>query len=226
MSLYLDTLQTLLLDDLYRPYDPKQGWPSHAMSMIGHERMTDLRRACETAVAEEVPGCFVETGIWRGGALAMMAAVVREHFIIHGGRAVVGFDSFAGVPRPYSMADAGLNLHAYKHLAVSRDVVEANLKKLGLLDRVKLVEGWFKDTVPAMKSDVGPIAVLRLDGDLYTSTMEVLTELEPQVSPGGFIIIDDYGIPQCARAVEEYRASAGITTPMNDSEGGAKWWRK
>ena len=228
MSLYLDTLETLLLDDLYRPYDPAKGWPTHAMSMIGRKRMADLREACVVAIAGNVPGAFVETGIWRGGAVALMAGVAAEYYPSAGlKREVWGFDSFAGVPPPSAPQDEGVLLHTFKSLAVPRVEVERNLERLGLLDGVHLVEGWFSETIPAAAPVVGPIAVLRLDGDLYESTLTALTNLYPQLSLGGYCIIDDYGgIPQCRRAVDDYRARNSILAPMEWSDADCVWWRK
>ena len=71
------------------------------------------------------------------------------------------------------------------------------------------------------------LAVLRIDGDLYQSTMDALVALEPRVSPGGFVIIDDYhGWVPCRQAVDDYRAAHDITAEMTTVDWTAIWWRK
>lgn len=222
---YLSLLADVLTDDIYRPYDPAKGWPSHAFSMIGRTRMRHLKQACEQVLCDGVAGAFVETGICRGGALMMMAAVAQEDPVF--GRHVWGFDSFSGVPRPYTPQDATQNLHLQTALAVPKAQVEKNFQRLELMsERVHLIEGFFIDTLPAHKAEVGPIAVLRLDGDLYASTQEALEHLYPQLEPGGYCIIDDYNISQCKLAVDEYRAAHNITTEMQRSDFACVWWRK
>jgi O-methyltransferase len=235
LSRYLDLLAKTLIDGVYRPFDPRDGFQPHAYSMISKERMRDVRRTCETVIADGVPGAFVETGICRGGALMMMQGVLVDTDPYSDAypephwrdlRPVFGFDSFNGVPRPYMEQDAGLNLFTFPELAVTKAQVEKNFRNLDLWgDNVHLVEGWFKDTLAV--TETGPIAVLRLDGDLYSSTLEALEALYPRLSPGGFILIDDAGdIPQCAQAVDEYRAAHAITEEIQHSDWSGWWWRK
>jgi hypothetical protein len=102
--------------------------------------------------------------------------------------------------------------------------VRANFDVYGLLDdQVRFLKGWFRDTLPT--APIERIAVLRLDGDLYESTMDTLDSLYPKVSPGGFVIIDDYQIPACAEAVHDYRAAHGITAPLTRIDQWAVFWR-
>ena len=99
-----------------------------------------------------------------------------------------------------------------------------NFRRMGLWsDQVRLVKGWFKDTVLA--APIEKIAVLRLDGDLYESTVQVLDGFYPKLSPGGFCIIDDYGaMLSCRAAVENYRRDHGLTEPIVNIDGkGAVW---
>lgn len=99
-------------------------------------------------------------------------------------------------------------------------------ERYGLLDdRVRFLEGWFRDTLPT--APVDKLSVLRLDGDLYESTMDGLVNLYPKVSPGGFVIVDDYGnIQACKAAVHDYRARHGGTEPIVDVDGSGVWWRR
>ena len=92
--------------------------------------------------------------------------------------------------------------------------MRGNFERYGLLDdRVHFLEGWFKDTLP--NAPIEQLAILRVDGDMYESTMDALRPLYPKLSVGGYLIIDDYGaIPACKAAVEDYRSEHGITEPI------------
>jgi Macrocin-O-methyltransferase (TylF) len=109
---------------------------------------------------------------------------------------------------------------------VSLEEVKANFAKYGLLDdRVVFLKGWFKDTLPS--APIERLAVLRLDGDMYESTMVALTSLYDKVSSNGFVIIDDYGcIESCRKAVHDFRESRGISEPILDIDGFGVYWRK
>jgi O-methyltransferase len=145
------------------------------------------------------------------------------------GRRVWAADSFHGLPKPDAArypADAG-DLHWTRiELAVSLDEVKRNFARYGLLDeRVCFLEGWFKDTLPAAPID--RLAVLRLDGDLYESTLDALRALYPKLSIGGYAIVDDYGaVAACARAVEDYRREHGISEPIRDIDGIGVYWQR
>jgi O-methyltransferase len=202
-------------------------WPRHADTMIGLKRLENVRYCVETALNDGVPGDMVETGVWRGGGSIMMRAVLEAFG--DPTRQVWCADSFEGLPPPdmerYPQ-DAGMNWHTFPELAISLEQVQANFQKYGLLDnRVKFLKGWFKDTLP--QAPIEQIAVLRLDGDLYASTMDALTSLYHKVSPGGFVIVDDYGIPEdiCRNAVNDFRESHGITDPIQDIDGFGVFWR-
>ena len=127
-------------------------------------------------------------------------------------------DSFAGLPRPDTAncnADKRIRLDRYAPLlAVPEAEVRANFQRYGLLDdQVRFLPGWFKDTLP--DAPIDRIAVLRLDGDLYESTIQALDALNPRLSPGGFCIIDDYhSIKACRQAVTDYRAKHGVSAEI------------
>ena len=119
-------------------------------------------------------------------------------------------------------ADAGSVFHEYSELAGSEDKVQSNFEKFGLFDdQVVLLKGWFKDTMPLVPSD--RIAILRLDGDLYESTIIPLMHLFDKVSTGGWIIVDDYEcVPACKLAIRElpFRAGPDAGYPANRWSGG------
>lgn len=121
--------------------------------------------------------------------------------------------SFAGLPKPDPErfpADQGDQHWTQTRLAVSLEEVQDNFARYGLLDdRVRFLVGWFRDTLPA--APIERLAVLRMDGDMYESTWQALEYLYPKVSPGGFVIVDDFGaIQACRAAVEDYRARHDI----------------
>jgi hypothetical protein len=233
---YLNLVKLSLLDLLYES-DPSWrrravegwGWPRRALSMIGLRRLNNLETSFEHVLANDVPGDLIETGVWRGGAAIFMRSLLAAHGI--GDRVVWVADSFQGLPIPdleKYPAEKVLDFTEVNvgQLAVSADDVRANFRRYGLLDdRVRFLEGWFKDTLPGAPID--RIAILRLDGDMYESTMDALVSLYPRVSPGGCVIIDDNWIPACRQAVDDYRSVHGIVDEIVpiDSQG-AYWFKR
>ena len=88
---------------------------------------------------------------------------------------------------------------------------------------MRFLEGWFADTLP--HAPIERLAVLRMDGDMYGSTMEVLEALYGKLSVGGFVIVDDYFLPACAKAVNDFRERCGITSPILPIDGWGTYWR-
>ena len=200
-------------------------WPAYADRMIGVARLNSLQHCVETVLREGVPGDLIETGVWRGGACILMRAVLAAHGVRD--RQVFVADSFDGCPPPdpeKHPADRGDAHHAHRYLAVSEAEVRHNFARYGLLDgQVTFLRGWFKDSLPT--APIGQLAVLRLDGDLYGSTMDALTALYPRLSRGGFCIIDDYSLPACQAAVDEYRQAHNVTAPMMHVDWTCRVWR-
>ena len=199
--------------------------PSEAVTMIGLARLNNVRSLVERALLEETPGDLVETGVWRGGATIMMRGVLAAHGVTD--RTVWACDSFAGLPESdvESFPVDAFWAKGASLFAVPQDEVRRNFERFGLPDdQVRFVEGWFSDTLPT--APIESIAVLRLDGDLYESTSDALTHLYPKVSPGGFVIIDDYVLESCRLAVDDYRSAQGITAEMRAVDWNASWWQK
>jgi len=201
-------------------------WPVYAQTMIGRKRTANVRRLLERVIAERVPGDLIEAGCWRGGTVIMMRGVLKAYGITD--RTVYAADSFQGLPEPDPErfpADSGDINYTVGELAVSLEEVQRNLALYGLKDdRVKFLEGWFRDTLPTVRDKRW--ALVRLDGDLYESTMDGLTNLYPQLSPGGYLIVDDFGWENCRQAVEDYRAEHGITEPIERIDWVGAYWRK
>ena len=196
-------------------------------TMIGRKRIDSLHACLDIIRAEAVPGDFVECGIWRGGACMFMTGYARIHGLTE--RLIHVADSFKGLPAPSHAQDRNLDLSSsrYPELAVSEETVRENFAATGLpLDRVRFLKGWFKDTLPG--APISQIALLRLDGDLYESTMDALDALYPKVAPGGIVIVDDYnGLPMCRQAVIDYFERHDLPAPqVTEIDWTGVWWRK
>jgi hypothetical protein len=196
--------------------------------MVGWLRLENLEECCSTIIREGIPGDFVETGIWRGGCGILMRAALEAYGDTT--RSVWLFDSFEGLPKgdgsayPLDKDDPHWMLAPY--LGVNLEQVQANFSQYELLDdRTKFVKGWFRDTIPG--STVDQISALRLDGDMYESTWVVLTNLYPKLSPGAFVIVDDYGaLPNCKAAIDEFRTQHSICSPIREIDWTGVYWRK
>jgi O-methyltransferase len=202
-------------------------WPPRAETMIGTMRMDNLRACVTEVLADDVPGDLIEAGVWRGGAAIFMRAILAAYNDTQ--RSVWVADSFVGMPVPDPErypADTGIDLSGVATLAVSRQQVEANFERYGLLDeQVKFLPGWFSDTLPG--APIEQLAVIRLDGDLYQSTMDALSSLYPKLSAGGYVIVDDYfAFPACRKAVEDYRAEHSVNEPVESIDWTGVYWRR
>ncbi len=206
-------------------------WPPTAETMVGIDRLADVRFCVESALADGVPGDLIETGVWRGGVTVLMKGIVEAWASddqYGGTRRVWVADSFEGLPAPDATnypADEGIDWSGVEPLKVDVDTVKANFAKFGLLDdRVEFLVGWFSETLAA--APIESLAVLRLDGDLYESTMDALVALEPKVADGGYVLVDDYGgWEPCRKAVDDYRAANNITAPIVEVDWTGIHWR-
>ena len=200
-------------------------WPSDAETMIGMERLNNLQHCVETVIQESIQGDLIETGVWRGGASILMRGVLAAYGVRD--RTVWVADSFQGLPPPdpaYA-ADADSEFHKDKQLAISEEDVRENFRRYGLLDdQVRFLPGWFKDTLPT--APIEKLAIARLDGDMYESTIQALESLYPKLSPGGFLIIDDYAIRMCRQAVDDYRSQHTIEDEVVMIDAKSAYWRK
>ena len=212
------------------PLERLQGrdWPADAETMIGLVRLDNIQYCVESVLRDGIPGDLIEAGVWRGGATIFMRGVLAAYGDRE--RTVWAADSFAGLPRPdpgRAPLDEGDTTWAFSaELAVSLDRVKANFARYGLLDdRVRFLVGWFKDTLPV--APIERIAVMRLDGDMYESTMDAITALYPKLSVGGYVIVDDYGaLPNCRAAIHDFRARFGITDPIVEVDWTGIYWRR
>lgn len=200
-------------------------WPADAESMVGLRRLANVRQCVESVLEDDIPGDLIETGVWRGGASIYMRAVLKSHGCTD--RTVWVADSFEGLPPPDDRfeQDAGDIHHTYEELAISLEEVQENFRRYDLLDeQVRFVKGFFEDSLPT--APVEHLSVLRLDGDMYSSTMDALNPLYDKLSAGGYVIIDDYGLPNCAAAINDFREERGITDPIEEVDWTGRFWRK
>lgn len=182
-------------------------------------RIEAVVSATRHVVNHRIPGAFVESGVWMGGSIMAAARTLVE--MGETDRDLYLFDTFEGLPAPgehdaiagsdrpideiYADLYAGAGDKAFLDAPIEQ--VRANLARTGYpADRIHLIPGLVEDTIPSSAPD--QVAFLRLDTDWYSSTKVEMETLFPRLSPGGVLIIDDYGFLEGARkAVDEYLAS-------------------
>lgn len=187
----------------------------------------ELTNQCAKYVIDNnIEGDFVECGIACGNNLAAMCLA---------GRQGIGFDSFEGIPwagehdteqpgigkkdesKHGILESSGVTVHDIED-------VKKNFERWGL-SNYSLVKGWFQNTLPN-KPDY-PISVLRLDGDLYESTLVCLEKLYPWLSKGGILIIDDWQLAGCQKAFDDYFHSEDrFFLPTLILDNGVTYWQK
>lgn len=205
------------------------------MSILGRERTVwNTLELCLDLFKNNVEGCLVECGVYAGGHPAVMAYAADQ---AGENRAVHLFDSFCGIPvggpRDHEDITAAVgkgdgSLVSSGESACSLEQVQRRLKSWGFdPNRFHYHKGWFQDTLPGI--DIGKIALLRLDGDLYESTKVCLENLYPSVSVGGYVIIDDWNLQGCREAVFEYLGKIGEKPVMqltNDDISRVCFWKR
>ena len=139
-------------------------------------------------------------------------------------------DSFQGLPKPdsdkFPEFPEDLDFFRFRQLSVPLDVVKRNFEWYGMLDdHVNFLPGWFRDTLPTAPID--KLALIRLDADLYESTIEGLEYLYPKLSIGGYIIIDDYNCVSAAKkATDDFRNEHDITEDIASVDWSAVYWKR
>jgi len=202
--------------------DEGRDWPCFGYTMVGHRRLENVQHCIEDILKNNVPGDLIETGVWRGGITIFMRALLRAHGVTD--RTVWVADSFEGMPVPKSGGD-GADISHIEHLKVSLEQVQANFARFGELDdQVRFLKGWFCDTLP--NAPIERLALLRLDGDMYSSTMDALNGLYHRVSPGGYVIVDDYhDWESCRRAITDFRSEHGIEAEIRTIDWTGAYWQ-
>ena len=240
---YLELLKAVLTNTLHSA-EPDRTAPDFGTRFIDHYfkgraltcvprcRLDHLQLCIGQVVEEGIPGDLIEAGVWRGGVTIFMRGVLDVLGVTD--RVVWVADSFRGLPCPdetrcprEAAAWRSPEMKQLEFLAASRAEVSSNFRRFGLLGpQVRFLEGWFADTLPS--APITSLAVLRLDGDFYDSTITALTALYSKLSPGGYVIVDDYGEDwtYCRRAVDEFRTALGIREPLESVDPYCWIWRK
>jgi O-methyltransferase len=194
-------------------------------TMTSLERVAALCEAVRYVTRHAIPGDLVECGVWRGGSMLAAARTLLEQG--DGERILWLYDTFAGMPEPTALDVRDTDGTPAAALLASHDRTTDlwavspldEVKRVMALseypgERIRYVPGKVEDTIPVGAPQ--QIAILRLDTDWYESTHHELVHLLPRVSPGGVLIIDDYGFWQGARrAVDEYLDSSGMRLLLN-----------
>lgn len=190
-------------DEMFRRIN---GLDWNGYTMIGLRRLDNLEYCLNHIVENSIPGAIVEAGVWRGGACIFANAVLKE---LKEQRNIYVCDIFEGTfPKPENEGDEWTEKHDFSALSIPLEQVKKNFRKFNMLtDNVIFKEGWFADTLPTIKE---PVALLRIDGDTYQSTTDSLF-LESNLSPGGYIIMDDWAIEGSRKAFLDYFKDKGVT---------------
>jgi O-methyltransferase/8-demethyl-8-(2,3-dimethoxy-alpha-L-rhamnosyl)tetracenomycin-C 4'-O-methyltransferase len=192
---------------------------SRPMTLLTRAQLDLIEEIVDTVHDLKVPGDLLEAGVWRGGAVAFMRAVLHAYQV--SGRRVFAADSFAGIPQNTRALGDPVDQWTDRW-AASLDEVRGNLNRLGLLDeRIVFVPGYFEDTLASLKNE--RFALIRLDSDSYDSVMTSLERLYPLLSKSGFVVVDDWHLGGCRKAVEDYRARHRIQGEVQVAHGNAFW---
>lgn len=198
-----------------------------ADTLIGPVGLESLQHLIEDVLRTNTPGDLIETGVWRGGSIIFMRGVLEAHG--DESRVVWAADSFAGLPaRGTTRHEQDLDDVDWAQetwLRVSVDEVKGRAERYGLLDnRIRFLVGWFHETLP--EAPIERLALMRLDGDMYGSTMDALEALYPKLSVGGYVIIDDYQIANCRAAVDTFRQRQSIVDPLVPVDRAIVYWQR
>ncbi|HKB42103.1 MAG TPA: TylF/MycF/NovP-related O-methyltransferase [Gemmataceae bacterium] len=199
-----------------------------SLTMVPRESLVDLAYQVQVVLARNIPGAFVECGVWCGGASFLMADLLRQAGVRD--RKVWLFDSFEGMPPPQPIDGPAALAWAQspekpwysERVPFSLDKVRQNASRLGVDSHTEFVKGWFDRTLPASRAAVVPIALLRIDADWYSSVQCCLENLYDQVAEGGFVVLDDYyAYDGCAIAVHEFLARRRLPHRIESGTTGA-----
>lgn len=199
-------------------------------SLVGSPGLEATYRAAAEVGRDQIDGSFVECGVAQGGCAALMATVASRY---KDGRAVWLFDSFEGLPDPSEKDFGGTDgkitgqhirpLDKGSCLGTIEQVKELMFTEFKFdKEKIKLVKGWFQDTLPVYRKELGPIAILRIDADWYDSTRCCLENLYDNLVVGGYCIVDDYDTCYgCQRAVDEFMQKRRMSIQyIPDGRGG------
>ncbi|MFA7359806.1 MAG: TylF/MycF/NovP-related O-methyltransferase [Candidatus Kapaibacterium sp.] len=219
-------------------------------SMLPYVNLLTLYEQCRYLENLNLEGDYVECGVWKGGAIGLMALVSLKFG--RGKRKIHLFDSFEGICAPNENMDGEKAINEIKEFGGKNTYTNGELIPLiglykryggeGTLDEnINLIEkvikypkelvsyhkGWFQDTIPKETVGIKKIAILRLDGDWYESVKIPLEHLYFKVTKGGFVIIDDYGKYEgCKKATDEFLKNNNINVYLHYSSPTCRYFIK
>lgn len=266
-ALYFNMLATLLtgaalvcnpssaeqLEGCYAVFRAGSGAPTMKMkrtstTMTGIKRLFNVRDLVIEVANKRLTGGYLEAGVWRGGNSIMAAATMQLYGL--GTRPIYLCDSFHGLPlsrkdspRP---REGGIYQRMKGTLSVSAQRVVGNFDRFSIpREHVTIVPGYFVESLPGLRDELDArgemLAVLRMDGDMYDSTADILFNLYDLVQEGGFVIIDDFGWANGAvangtsfakplfgakQALLDFRVLHSIDDPMKDIDGMGAYFQK
>jgi hypothetical protein len=194
-------------------------------SMCGKNEINQVKKLLTNIINNNISGCLIEMGIWRGGMSIWMQAILKYY---NSKRDIYLFDTFGTFPEPNHKKDIylyNITKLLFENPASVNDVIN-NFKKMNLLDNnIKFIVGKFKNTIP--NKPINNIALLRCDADHYDSTKIILEHYYWKINKGGYIIIDDYNNIHvaCKNAVDEFRTKYNITNKIMDIYLDSVYWQ-
>ena len=195
---------------------------SQPLTLLNKDQLDLIEKAILSIEERRVPGDFIEAGIWRGGAIILMRALIDAYSL--DGRRVFAADSFAGIPKNVRAVNDPVDEWNDRWVA-SLDEVQRSIDRFGLLDeKVLFVVGFFEDSLKHLAGE--RFSLVRLDSDSYDSVETSLEHLYPITSKGGIVIIDDWHLPGCKMAVLDYRERYGITDQIQEYGANAYWVKR
>jgi O-methyltransferase len=194
-----------LVDDLIQ---------NHITMVLPHEFSMVLNHQDEI---NKIKGEIVECGVWRGGFSIFLSYLFPK-------RKIWVCDSFQGF-QPLSNAkyEFGGERHTSDYtmshigpIGISLEEVQSHFKTYGFGGdkRIQYLKGFVKDSLP--NSEIGKIALLRIDVDAYSATLEVLEELYDKVQPGGYIIFDDSCLIETIEAMKTFFINRNLPLEVLD----------
>jgi len=205
-------------------YDVPQGqWKigrrARPMTLLTKSQLDLVEKAVLMVEERDVPGDFIEAGVWRGGVIVLMRALLDVYGIRD--RKIFAADSFAGIPKNVRVEGDPVDRWNDRWIAPLGEVRQ-NIERFGLLDdRIRFIPGFFADSLKRLAGE--KFALVRLDSDSYDSVEISLEYLYPLVPRGGIVIIDDWHLVGCKQAVEAFRSKHGIDDAIVEHDGNSYW---
>ena len=196
-------------------------------TMTSTERMYSLYKAVNYILENNIPGDFVECGVWKGGSALLIAQMLSDKNIVD--RKVILYDTYEGMSEPTEqdknivgepaaslLQESSIEIQDSIWCYSSFEEVKHNLSLSGLLPEcIIMIKGKVEDTIPS-QLPTKSISLLRLDTDWYESTKHELNYLYPLLNKNGILIIDDYGHWEgCRKAVDEYVLTHNLSILFN-----------